>query len=97
MDISLIEGKRSLDRQKELMKLGSTKTLDSKHISGEAVDLAPYPIDWDKRENFIYVAGIVKGIAYNRGIPITWGGDWNRNHDLSDNSFDDLVHFELRY
>jgi len=97
VDISLIEGIRSLDRQKELKKLGSTKTLKSKHLTGEAIDLAPYPIDWDKRENFIYVAGIVKGIAYIMGIPIRWGGDWNENHDLSDNNFDDLVHFELGY
>jgi len=85
VDISLIEGIRSLDRQKELKKLGSTKTLKSKHLTGEAID------------NFIYVAGIVKGIAYIMGIPIRWGGDWNENHDLSDNNFDDLVHFELGY
>ena len=97
VDVSLIEGKRSLDRQKQLKEDGSTKTLESKHLSGDAVDLAPYPINWKKRENFIYVAGIVKGVAYDLGIPITWGGDWNDNHDLSDNNFDDLVHFELRY
>jgi len=48
VDISLIEGIRSPDRQKELKKLGSTKTLKSKHLTGEAIDLAPYPIDWDK-------------------------------------------------
>ena len=97
VDISLIEGKSSLDRQKELKKLGSTKTLDSKHLTGDAIDLAPYPIDWENRERFIYVAGIIKGIAFDLGIPITWGGDWNGNFDLSDNNFDDLVHFELRY
>lgn len=96
VDISLIEGKRSLDRQKELKKTGATKTLESKHLKGEAIDLAPYPIDWENRERFIYVAGIVKGIAFNLGIPIVWGGDWNNNFDLSDNNFDDLVHFELR-
>jgi peptidoglycan L-alanyl-D-glutamate endopeptidase CwlK len=97
VDISLIEGKRSLERQKELKKEGKTKTLDSKHIEGLAVDLAPYPINWEDRENFIYVAGIIKGIAYHLGIPIVWGGDWNNDHNLYDNSFDDLVHFELRY
>tara|TARA_R100000808_G_C2041987_1_gene81195 strand:- start:117 stop:497 length:381 start_codon:yes stop_codon:yes gene_type:complete len=97
VDVSLIEGKRSLDRQKQLKKDGSTKTLNSKHLKGEAIDLAPYPIDWDDRERFIYISGIVKGIAYQMGIPIIWGGDWNENQDLSDNNFDDLVHFELGY
>jgi hypothetical protein len=97
VDISLIEGRRSLERQKELKKLGSTKTLDSKHLKGEAVDLAPYPIDWENRERFIYVAGIIKGIALHLGIPVVWGGDWNGDFDTSDNNFDDLVHFELRY
>ena len=97
VDVSLIEGKRSLGRQKQLKKDGSTKTLNSKHLKGEAIDLAPYPIDWDDRERFIYISGIVKGIAYQMGIPIIWGGDWNENQDLSDNNFDDLVHFELGY
>ena len=50
VDVSLIEGKRSLDRQKQLKEDGSTKTLESKHLSGDAVDLAPYPINWKKRE-----------------------------------------------
>ncbi len=99
VDISLIEGYRSAERQANLKKLGKTKTLKSKHLMGEAIDLAPYinGIDWDNRENFIYTAGIVKGFAYQMGIPLRWGGDWNNNHDLSDNSFDDLVHFELDY
>ena len=99
IDISLIEGYRSVDRQTELMKIGKTKTLKSKHLTGEAVDLAPYinGIDWDNRENFIYTAGVVKGTAFQMGIPLRWGGDWNQNMDLSDNNFDDLVHFELDF
>ena len=99
IDISLIEGYRSVDRQAELLNLGKTKTLKSKHLTGEAVDLAPYMdgIDWNNRENFIYTAGAVKGIAFQMGIPLRWGGDWNQNMDLSDNDFDDLVHFELDF
>jgi len=101
VDISLIEGIRSLDRQKELKKLGSAKTLESKHLTGEAVDLAPYPIDWDDEKRFIYVAGIIKGVAFAMGIPIRWGGDWNGDTLLSnrdsEQTFDDLNHFELGY
>ena len=62
----------------------------------KAIDVAPYPIDWDDRERMTYFAGYVKGIAMMLGIPIRWGGDWNSNNDLKDNNFDDLPHFELR-
>jgi peptidoglycan L-alanyl-D-glutamate endopeptidase CwlK len=99
IDISLIEGKRSKERQKELVKLGKAKTLDSKHVKGQAVDFAPYHkgIDWNNRENFIYYGGILMGIAFSNGIPLRFGGDWNRNGDLRDNNFDDLCHVELDY
>jgi peptidoglycan L-alanyl-D-glutamate endopeptidase CwlK len=97
VDISLIEGKRSRKRQAELLKIGATKTLNSKHLTGKAVDFAPYHdgIDWNNRENFIYNAGVIYGIATQKGIPVRWGGDWNENGDLSDNDFDDLCHIEL--
>ena len=97
MDVTIIEGLRSQERQNELVAKGASKTKYSKHIQGKAVDLAPYPIDWENRERFIYVAGIIKGIALHLGIPVVWGGDWNGDFDTSDNNFDDLVHFELRY
>tara|TARA_R100000808_G_scaffold19230_1_gene41824 strand:- start:1371 stop:1760 length:390 start_codon:yes stop_codon:yes gene_type:complete len=61
-----------------------------------AVDVAPYPIDWEDRERFSYFAGFVKGVAWRLNIPIRWGGDWDGDNDLSDNNFDDLVHFELK-
>ncbi|MCS5737256.1 M15 family metallopeptidase domain-containing protein, partial [Herbiconiux daphne] len=41
-DITVLEGTRSLDRQKELVAQGASKTLKSKHLTGDAVDLAPY-------------------------------------------------------
>ena len=43
-DCSIIEGKRSLKEQKELLKEGATKTLDSAHLTGKAVDVYPYPV-----------------------------------------------------
>ena len=97
IDISLIEGYRSIERQIELKKLGKTKTLKSKHLTGEAFDFAPYNngIDWNNRDNFVYTAGIIKGIACQMGIPLRFGGDWNQNNDLTDNNFDDLCHMEL--
>ena len=50
MDVTIIEGVRSKERQAELLKQGATKVKYSKHMEGKAVDLAPYPIDWDNRD-----------------------------------------------
>ena len=61
----------------------------------EAVDIAPYPINWKDTEKFYYVAGIVMGVAGMLGIELRWGGDWDRDDDLHDQTFMDLGHFEL--
>jgi len=60
-----------------------------------AVDVAPYPVNWGDTNRFYHFAGYVKGRAQALGIPIRWGGDWDSDTDLSDQSFYDLPHFEL--
>ena len=94
-DCTILEGKRTVDRQKMLVAQGKSKTMNSKHLTGKAVDVAPYPIDWNDRERFTYFAGYVMGIAAKMGIKLRWGGDWDRDQNLKDNSFDDLPHFEI--
>jgi peptidoglycan L-alanyl-D-glutamate endopeptidase CwlK len=96
MDVTIIEGLRSEQRQEKLLKAGSTKTKFSKHIEGKAVDLAPYPIDWEDRDRFHYMGGMIRGIAKQLNVPVRWGGDWDSDGETKDNSFDDLVHVELR-
>ena len=101
-DITVIEGLRSQERQNELVAQGKSKTKFGKHVQGRAVDIAPYPIDWDARDDFHYLGGFVLGIAAKMGVDIRWGGDWNASSKFEgkrttkDNSFDDLVHFELK-
>jgi hypothetical protein len=95
MDITVIEGVRSKKRQAELLKKGATKVKYSKHMEGKAVDVAPYPIQWDDRERFHYMGGIVRGVASQMGIKVRWGGDWDSDGEIKDNNFDDLVHIEL--
>lgn len=63
----------------------------------EATDAAPYPIDWEDRERFIMFGGYVLGIAFELNIGLRWGGDWDRDTQVKDNRFDDLVHFELYF
>ena len=94
-DCTILEGKRTVDRQKMLVEQGKSKTMNSKHLTGKAVDVAPYPIDWNDRERFTYFAGHVMGIASKMGIKLRWGGDWDRDTQVKDNSFDDLPHFEI--
>ncbi len=96
MDVTIIEGIRTEERQKELLEKGATKVKYSKHMEGKAVDVAPYPIDWNDRERFHYMGGMVRGIGQQLGIKIRWGGDWDSDGEIKDNNFDDLVHIELR-
>ena len=95
MDVTIIEGLRTEARQNDLLAQGKSKTKYSKHLEGKAVDLAPYPIDWEDRERFHYMGGMLRGIAKQLNINIRWGGDWDSDGEIADNSFDDLVHVEL--
>ena len=96
MDVTVIEGLRSAERQKELLAKGATKVKYSKHMEGKAVDIAPYPIDWEARERFHYMGGMVRGIAKALNLKVRWGGDWDSDGEIKDNSFDDLVHIEIK-
>tara|TARA_R100000030_G_scaffold91467_1_gene76578 strand:+ start:1464 stop:1844 length:381 start_codon:yes stop_codon:yes gene_type:complete len=96
MDVTIIEGLRTEARQNELLAQGKSKTKYSKHLEGKAVDLAPYPIDWEDRERFHYMGGMIRGIGKQQGVDIRWGGDWDSDGEIKDNSFDDLVHVEIK-
>ena len=60
-----------------------------------AVDVAPLPINWNDREAFAYFAGHMMMAAVMQGYKLRWGGDWNQDYNLPNNSFDDLPHYEL--
>lgn len=99
-DCTVLDGMRDKARQNRLFKEGKSKVKypNSRHNMNPscAVDVAPYPIDWDAEESFYHFAGYVQGIADAMGIKIRWGGDWDEDNDLYDQSFNDLVHFELQ-
>jgi len=96
MDVTIIEGLRTKERQEELVAQGASKTKYSKHIEGRAVDVAPYPVDWEDRERFHYMGGMIRGIGKQMGVNIRWGGDWDSDGEIKDNKFDDLVHVEIK-
>lgn len=100
-DFTILEGERSLEQQQKYFKENLSK-LDginkkSKHQSKPslAIDIAPYPIDWNDTKRFYFLAGLVIAKADELGIKIRWGGSWNRSFDFNQNKFNDLVHFEL--
>ncbi len=100
VDCSVLEGHRDERTQDRLFEEGKTKVKYpmGRHNSNpsRAVDVVPYPIDWNDRERFHLFAGFVLGIARSMGIKLRWGGDWNMNFEVDDNKFDDFPHFELR-
>lgn len=87
VDFTVIEGLRTPERQAELLKQGFTRTLKSRHIVGQAVDIVPLPVDWKNPEPFKLVAKAMKDAAKELGVKITWGGDWK--------SFKDLPHYQI--
>jgi len=94
-----LEGFRGKEAQNEYFRTGRSKVEfpNGKHNRkpSEAIDASPYPIDWQDTKRFYYFAGIVKGVAAEMGIKIRWGGDWDSDNDFNDQTFMDLVHFEL--
>ena len=99
VDCSVLEGHRGEQRQNKLYDEGKTKLKfpNGRHNASpsRAVDVVPYPIDWEDRERFHLFAGFVLGIAKQLGVNLRWGGDWNINWFVDDNNFDDFPHFEL--
>ena len=90
-DFTVLEGMRSLARQKQLVKRGASKTMNSRHLTGHAVDIAPWvngAVSWDWK--FYYaMAKAMKQAATELGVHLEWGGDWK--------SFPDGPHFQLSW
>ena len=99
-DCTVIEGYREKEAQNRAFDEGKSKLRfpEGNHnkYPSLAVDVAPYPIDWEDRDRFHYFAGFVKGVASQLGLDIRWGGDWDSDTQTRDNNFDDLPHFEVR-
>ena len=133
---TILEGERTVEQQEKNVDKGVSKTMNSKHITGEgvrdlaeAVDAAPDPLSWPQAAKLLsriegvagqlteeqstevmalvegyvrevarwyYFGGFVLGTAEELGIDIRWGGDWNSNRKLEDQTFHDLPHFEVR-
>ena len=91
VDFTVIEGRRTIQRQRQLVKSGASHTMRSRHLTGHAVDLAPWvagSVRWDW-PLFYPLARAMKTAARENAIRLRWGGDWRR--------FKDGPHFQLRW
>jgi len=91
LDFTVLEGLRTIERQKVLFAKGATKTMNSRHLTGHAVDLAPVingTVSWDW-PLYDRLALTVLAAAKDEGVPITWGGSWV--------TFKDGPHWELTW
>ncbi len=81
---AVLEGIRTQSRQRELVARGASKTMNSRHLTGHAVDIAPLDaagtISWDW-PLYYRLAPAVKQAAADLGIPVEWGGDWRHFKD----------------
>ena len=89
VDFTVLEGLRSPERQKILVASGASQTLNSRHITGHAVDLGAWvdnQVDWSW-PLYHQIANAMKAAANELGISIVCGADWKK--------FPDGPHFEL--
>ena len=106
-DCSVICGHRGEEEQNKAFnaspQLSKLKFPDSKHNSypSMAIDVVPYPVDWQDIKRMHYFAGYVKATAEQLkkdqliSHDIRWGGDWDGDTQVNDQTFIDLPHFEL--
>jgi peptidoglycan L-alanyl-D-glutamate endopeptidase CwlK len=83
------EGLRTKARQAQLVKAGASKTMNSRHLTGHAIDVAALvngEVRWDW-PLYAAIAKEMKRAAADLKVPIIWGGDWR--------TFKDGPHFEL--
>lgn len=89
LDFGVLEGVRSKARQAELVAAGASQTMNSRHLTGHAVDLGAYvagSLRWDW-PLYNKLNDVMQQAAKDQGIRIEWGGSWKR--------FPDGPHFQL--
>ena len=89
LDFVVTEGRRTEKRQRELVAAGASRTMNSRHLTGHAIDVAALvggQVRWDW-PLYKQIADAFKQAAQEKGVALVWGGDWR--------SFKDGPHIEL--
>lgn len=91
IDFTVLEGLRTTERQRELVAKGASKTMNSRHLTGHAIDVAPLlngVVSWDW-PLYHKLAPVIKEAAEELGVDLEWGGDWS--------TFKDGPHWQLSW
>ena len=89
VDFAVVEGVRARDRQIAMVKAGASQTMNSRHLTGHAVDLGAWvdnQIDWSW-PLYSKISDAMLKASKELRIPVEWGGNWTR--------FKDGPHFQL--
>lgn len=89
VDFGVTQGLRTIEQQRQYVAEGKSRTMNSRHLTGHAVDVVALvngKASW-AMPDYARIAQAFKRAAYELGVPIVWGGDWS--------SFKDGPHFEL--
>ena len=94
VDFTVLEGIRSEARQEKLVVSGASQTMNSRHLTGHAVDLGAFvagQVRWDWGL-YLRIAEAVRSASLELGIPIRWGGTWGLLSDLKGDITSDVLH-----
>lgn len=105
LDFTVLEGLRTVERQKQLVAQGASKTMNSRHITGHAVDLGALvagAVRWDWGL-YLKLGEVMRAASLNEKVPVRWGGTWKLLSEIEgpitakilSRSFPDGPHFEL--
>ena len=101
-DFTVVTGRRTRAEQERAFQLGYSNAHwpDGPHCVEApglswAVDIAPFPIDWENDARFLLLGGKVLGLAQTMGIVVRYGGDWDGDGNPRNQSLNDTGHFEI--
>lgn len=95
VDFIVIEGLRTKERQKELVNTGKSQTTNSRHLTGNAVDIIPVNTKWQIDE-FKPLLKAVKQAADELGVKLRFGINWKNDPSLPiETRFIDAPHVEI--
>lgn len=86
----VVEGLRTLERQRQYVRKGASRTMRSRHLTGHAVDVAPWTgtdFDWDNIDGYRKIWAAFEAASKELGVPVEWGGNWK--------GFFDAPHMQL--
>jgi peptidoglycan L-alanyl-D-glutamate endopeptidase CwlK len=98
IDFTVTEGLRTVKRQEELFKAGASTTMNSRHLTGHAVDIAALvggKVRWDWPLYF-QLADAMKEAAKLENVKIKWGGVWDKTIDEYDSPEDETTAYIVR-